>query len=150
MTTPATPQLLSVEQVAEILKLHVRTVRGYVRAGTLKATRIGKQYRITLGDLEAFTGRPVEHLDEREHGGGGQIEVSSVVNVAGVTPALASRLTNLVMAVANVPRPNEPPLGLSTTYDEPRDRLRVLLAGDLASTREILGMIHAVLARNEP
>ena len=54
--TPAAhaPSLLSVEQVAEILKLHVRTVRNYVRSGSLKATRIGKQYRIALGDLEAL------------------------------------------------------------------------------------------------
>ena len=55
-----TPSLLSVEQVAGILKLTVRTVRSYVRNGSLKATRIGKQYRVALGDLETFTGGPVE------------------------------------------------------------------------------------------
>jgi excisionase family DNA binding protein len=58
-----TASLLSVEQVAEILKLHVRTVRNYVRDGRLRATRIGKQYRIALSDLEAFTGGPVENHD---------------------------------------------------------------------------------------
>lgn len=51
-------QYYSVDQVAELLDLHVRTVRGYVRDGRLKATRIGKQYRIAREDLEAFTGRP--------------------------------------------------------------------------------------------
>ena len=59
------PPLLSVEQVAEILKLNVRTIRNYVRSGALKATRIGKQYRIGLADLETFTGRPVESHDDR-------------------------------------------------------------------------------------
>ncbi len=44
-------ELLSVEQVAELLGLHVRTVRNYVRDGRLKAVRIGKQYRITRTDL---------------------------------------------------------------------------------------------------
>ena len=46
----------SVEQVAERLGLHVRTIRSYVRAGRLNAVRIGKQYRISREDLEAFTG----------------------------------------------------------------------------------------------
>ena len=44
------------EQVAERLGLHVKTVRGYVREGRLKAVRIGKQYRISRQDLEALTG----------------------------------------------------------------------------------------------
>ena len=39
-------ELYSVEQVAERLGLHVKTVRSYVREGRLKAVRIGKQYRI--------------------------------------------------------------------------------------------------------
>ncbi|MFC7563955.1 helix-turn-helix domain-containing protein [Actinomadura namibiensis] len=51
-------QYYSVEQVAELLDLHVRTVRGYVRDGKLRATRIGKQYRIAREDLEEFTGAP--------------------------------------------------------------------------------------------
>src|SRR5580698_9041483 len=90
--------LLSVEQVAEILKLNVRTIRSYVRSGTLKAMRIGKQYRIALADLEAFTGQPVENHDERVLAPGGRIEVSGVISIAGVTSMLASRLTNALMA----------------------------------------------------
>jgi excisionase family DNA binding protein len=50
-------QLYSVDQVAELLGLHVKTVRNYVREGQLRAVCIGKQYRIALEDLEAFTGR---------------------------------------------------------------------------------------------
>ncbi|HEX2286751.1 MAG TPA: helix-turn-helix domain-containing protein, partial [Mycobacterium sp.] len=50
--------LYSAEDVAQRLGLHVRTVRGYVRDGRLKAVRIGKQYRIRHADLEAFVGTP--------------------------------------------------------------------------------------------
>jgi len=52
--------LYSVERVADLLNLHVRTVRNYVREGRLKAVRIGKQYRIAREDLEAMTGRPAK------------------------------------------------------------------------------------------
>ncbi|HEX5997016.1 MAG TPA: helix-turn-helix domain-containing protein, partial [Jiangellales bacterium] len=50
------PEMYSVEQVAHRLGLHVRTVRGYIRTGRLKAVRIGKQYRIAGADLDALTG----------------------------------------------------------------------------------------------
>jgi excisionase family DNA binding protein len=146
-TTAATltPALLSVEQVAGILTLNVRTIRNYVRSGSLKATRIGKQYRIGLADLEAFTGRPVESHVERVLSPGGRVEVSSVINMEGVTPALASRITNMLMATANVLRSIEQPVAVSTTYDVQLDRMRVLLAADLKSTRDFLSMINAVL-----
>lgn len=50
-----TEEMYSVEQVAEQLGLHVRTVRGYIRSGRLKAVRIGKQYRIARSDLAELT-----------------------------------------------------------------------------------------------
>jgi excisionase family DNA binding protein len=144
-TTAATPTpaLLSVEQVAAILTLNVRTVRNYVRSGSLKATRIGKQYRIGVADLEAFTGRPMESHDERVLSPGGRVEVSGIITMEGVTPALASRITNMLMA--NVLRSIEQPVAVSTTYDVQLDRLRVLLAADLKCTRDFLSMINAVL-----
>jgi excisionase family DNA binding protein len=140
-----TPALLSVEQVAAILTLNVRTVRNYVRSGSLKATRIGKQYRIGVADLEAFTGRPVASHDERVLSPVGRVEVSSVINLEGVTPALASRISNMLTATANVLRSIEQAVAVSTTYDVPLDRMRVLLAADLKSTRDFLSMINAVL-----
>jgi excisionase family DNA binding protein len=69
-----------VEQVADMLGLHVKTVRAHVRDGRLKAVRIGKQYRIAREDLEALTGgaAPVPGRDaERDR----HAEVSSIVHV---------------------------------------------------------------------
>ncbi len=140
--------LLSVEQVAEILKLHVRTIRNYVRSGALKATRIGKQYRIALGDLEAFSGQPVENYDDRILAPGGRVEVSGVINVAGVTPALAARLTNTLMATAKGPPGRVAPLAVSTAYEVEHDRLRILVAADLPTMRSMLALIDAVLERS--
>jgi excisionase family DNA binding protein len=148
---PAIPglsdSLLSVDQVAQILHLHVRTVRNYVRDGRLKATRIGKQYRIALTDLEALAGRPVEQHDERVLAAGGRVDISSVLTVEGVTPALASRLTNSLMASAGGPRAPGQTLAVTTAYDVDLDRLRIVLATDLATLRSFLGMIEALLER---
>lgn len=137
--------LLSVDQVAEILKLHVRTVRNYVRDGRLKATRIGKQYRIALSDLESFTGGPVETHDERVLAPGGRVQVSSVFTVEGVTAALADRMTNSLIGSANGPRAPGQYLAVTTAYDVEFDRLRILLATDLPTLRSYLPLIEAVL-----
>ncbi len=145
LATAQTPSLLSVEQVAGILKLHVRTVRNYVRNGSLKATRIGKQYRIGLGDLENFSGRPAESHQDRGLSRGGRVEVSSVINLEGVTPALADRIASTLTATADVLRSIKQPVALSTTFDVHLDRMRVLLAADLKTTRDFLSMINAVL-----
>jgi excisionase family DNA binding protein len=71
-------EMYSVEQVAERLSLHVRTVRGYIRDGRLRAVRIGKQYRIAAADLDALTGRPAPAPPAGPAGPAG-VEVSSIV-----------------------------------------------------------------------
>lgn len=44
--------LLTPEQVAEILQIHVLTVYNYIRQGKLSAVRFGRCYRIIPEDLE--------------------------------------------------------------------------------------------------
>ena len=46
--------LLTPEQVAGILQVHVLTVYGYIRQGKLDAIRLGRTYRIVPKDLELF------------------------------------------------------------------------------------------------
>ncbi len=47
-------KVYTLEEVAEILKLTYWTVYGYVSNGKLKATKIGKQWRVTDEDLKKF------------------------------------------------------------------------------------------------
>jgi excisionase family DNA binding protein len=46
--------LLTPEQVAGILQVHILTIYGYIRDGKLDAIRLGRSYRITPQDLEQF------------------------------------------------------------------------------------------------
>jgi len=46
--------LLTPEQVAGILQVHVLTIYGYIRDGKLDAIRLGRSYRITPQDLKQF------------------------------------------------------------------------------------------------
>ena len=56
--------LYTVEQAAERLKLHPKTVLRMIREGRLKAARIGKAYRIAGDDLDAVAG--VARAEARE------------------------------------------------------------------------------------
>jgi excisionase family DNA binding protein len=47
-------QLLTVEQVANIMQVHVETVRVWIRNGDLVAVDIGKEYRVTREDLNKY------------------------------------------------------------------------------------------------
>jgi excisionase family DNA binding protein len=47
-------QLLTVEQVANMMQVHVETVRVWIRNGDLVAVDIGKEYRVTREDLNTY------------------------------------------------------------------------------------------------
>lgn len=132
--------MYSVEQVADRLGLHVRTVRSYIRSGRLRAVRIGKQYRIAASDLDALTGQaPVAPGVAR------QAEVSSIVQIDGVDRAAADRLGTLVLTSANTGHDQANPLRVQTVYDEQRHRMKIIVLGDPASTAELLHLLDAVL-----
>ncbi|MFJ4594462.1 MULTISPECIES: helix-turn-helix domain-containing protein [unclassified Kitasatospora] len=135
-------QYYSVEQVAELLGLHVRTVRGYIRDGRLVAARIGKQYRIARADLEAFTGAPA--APPAPGAGARRAEVSAVVRIENVDRAAADRLSTAVMAAIAGPREGGRPLHVETVHDEERETLRLVVLGDPADTAALLGIVHTM------
>ena len=46
--------LLTIEQVAQILNLHSKTIRRYINEGTINANKMGGQWRIKTEDLKRF------------------------------------------------------------------------------------------------
>jgi excisionase family DNA binding protein len=138
-------ELYSIQQIAGRLGLHVRTVRGYVRSGKLKAVRIGKQYRVAHEDLEAMTGKPASSFGLGAIGRQRHVEVSSIVEVDVIRPETASRLTNMLMAATNSRGPNDEPLRVETIYDEQRARLKVILVGSMESNSEFFKLIGLML-----
>ena len=130
--------LYSVEQVAELLNLHVKTVRSYVREGRLKAVRIGKQYRIAGEDLAAMTGRPVASFRPEPVRRERHVEVSSIVEIDAISPESANRLTNALIGGASGIR-------VESIYDAPRGRMKVILVGSMERNMSYLTMIGALL-----
>ena len=140
--------LYSVEQVAERLGLHVKTVRNYVREGRLKAVRIGKQYRIAADDLAVMTGRPVGSLEPEAVRRTRHVEASCVVEVDAASPELAQRVSNDLMGAAQGRGSDEEPARVQAIYDPQRGRLKVIVIGSLETTATFLKLI-AVLVEDK-
>ncbi|MGF0316184.1 helix-turn-helix domain-containing protein [Nocardia fluminea] len=136
-----TDRLYSVEQVAELLGLHVRTVRSYVREGKLPAARIGKQYRITHEDLETFTGLPITtpHTAPHRHA-----ESSCIVEIDDIDRTTVDRITTLLTATAGT-RGGGQRMRVETSYDPARHRLKVILLGSLADSSRLLDYLDGIL-----
>ncbi|MFJ4657594.1 helix-turn-helix domain-containing protein [Nocardia sp. NPDC088792] len=139
-------RLYSVEEVAERLGLHVRTVRNYVRDGKLHAVRIGKQYRIAHADLEAFTGLPVPDPLRDTVGRTRHAEVSSILEIDAIDPATADRVIILLTGAAQTNGPGAQPLRVQTYYDRERARLKVIIVGGPADTARLLEYTEGVLS----
>ncbi|QXJ26620.1 helix-turn-helix domain-containing protein [Actinomadura graeca] len=134
--------MYSVQQVADRLGLHVRTVRGYIRSGRLNAVRIGKQYRIAQTDLESLTGRSGP---APQRPGPAPVEVSSIVQIDGIDRTAADRLGTLILGGANTARDSAHPLRVQTVHDTERNRMKIVILGGASDTADLLRMLDVLL-----
>lgn len=134
----------SPQHVADVLGLHVRTVRRYLREGRLDAVRIGNRYRIPHQALEAFAGRPVGPSDADQKAST-HIDVSSVVDIQPITREMADRLTTLLIASAQRGDDDRTHLRLDVAYEPDRERLKVVIAGTAANASAVLALITAYM-----
>jgi excisionase family DNA binding protein len=135
------PGFYSLNQVADRLGLHVRTVRAYVRSGRLKAIRIGKQYRVAQEDLESITGE----TDARRSARRRRAEVSSVVKMAAVTENMMHRVTDHLRTAVKAAREDDSELRVETIYDQGHAELNVIVIGSLSAAAGVFGLLGAVL-----
>ncbi|KZF09554.1 MAG: helix-turn-helix domain-containing protein [Rhodococcus sp. (in: high G+C Gram-positive bacteria)] len=122
------------EQVAELLGLHVRTVRNYIQDGRLPAVRIGKQYRITPDGLAALTGGEAPTAAIR-------VDVTAVVDVENIDEQTASRLALFLSTSATGRGPSDRRLKIDTGYDANAATLKVIVIGGGSDTSDVLRLI---------
>jgi excisionase family DNA binding protein len=135
--------MYSTEEVADMLGLHVRTVRGYVRDGLLPAVRIAKQYRIAHDDLATFTSgataRPagVPAVPPR-------VEVSAIVQVSPIGPEEMTRLTTLVTGATAAGHDPDRQLHVQVIYDQDQASLKIVVIGTADQAAKVLTLISTL------
>jgi excisionase family DNA binding protein len=135
--------LFTVDEVAQRLNLHPRTVRRYIREGRLKGKRIGKEYRITRTDLDEFAGgtSAAEEPVPRTR----QVIVSSIVDVDALSPEESHRVTTMIMAGLNARRGEGDFPRVDSIYYPERAGLRIMITANPVLTCDLLRMINALL-----
>lgn len=132
---------LTVDQVAARLGLHPKTVLRLIAADKLRATKIGKAYRILRGDLDAFAGAPPEQAAK-------PVRVTSIIDMPDVAKDLAGRLaTSLQATLASRSDPAKP-VHLETAWDPASGQLKIVIIASPADTAALLEAFDTF--RNQP
>ena len=141
----------TVDEIAELLDLHPKTVQRFLREGRLEGHKIGREWRISdeslrrfcHGELKPATAvttpppRSEEPLDER-------IQVSAVIELRDTNNDEVSRISNSLLAMLNS---KDPSWGASR-YDllhQPEERkARFVLHGTPAFLSTIFQLLELV------
>ncbi|SRR5258706_15430888 len=128
-------EVYTVEQFAERLKLHPKTVLRFIREGRLRAVKVGKSYRILRTDMVAMTGfvRSSEFRVAR---------VTSIVDIPEVAADLAQLLARQLPAMRLSQAAHPDPMSLDVAYDTVRRHLKVVIVGSPADTAAMLKMVQ--------
>ena len=143
MNQPPDRHLYTVEEVAERLSVHVKTVRRMIRDGRLRAKRIGKAYRIPRTSLEEVAGSAsTEGADVPRTR---QVIASTIVDVDAIGPKDSDRITTLVMAGLNARRGEGEVPRVDSVYYADHGRLRIMITASPAITADLLRAIGALV-----
>ena len=149
----------TIDQVAEILGIHHKTVRKFIKEGKLNANKLGKQWRISPLDLERFTksedsimnSESISYDEEVELSNNelkfeikNEIKVSSVIDLEGVDSEEYSKISNMLLAVMNCKNDNLQKNTINMKYSKNMNRLRVMLWANISTTKEVLEVIEVL------
>ena len=130
-------EVYTVEQFAERLKLHPKTVLKFIRDGRVRAVKVGKSYRILRSDLEAMTGVALG-------ANRAAARVTSIVDMADVAPEKAQHVARVLPSLRMGQTTPADPMRLDVIYDPATRGLKVVIVGSPADTASMLKMIEVL------
>lgn len=133
-------ELYTVEQAAERLKLHAKTVLRAIREARLRATRVGKSYRILKGDLDAFAGVPA-----RAATAAGEPWITTIVDIPDIWPEMAQKWARTVTNALNARPPGGPLLRADVIYEPDRSHLKIIVVGPPGDVVNLMNLIRVWL-----
>lgn len=133
-------EVYTVEQFAERLKLHPKTVLRFIREGRVRAVKVGKSYRILRSELEALTGAAPRERPTA-------FRVTSIVDMPDVNSEFAQRLARQLPAARIGQEPHPDPMHVDVAYDPARRHLKVVIVGSPTDTASMLQILQVLGGR---
>ncbi len=137
----------TVEQISTMLKIHPKTVQRYIREGKLRATKIGKGWRVAGHDLSAFTESETFETPKLENQIERRVTASAVIDIITHGKEDAIRIINTLTASLNAKPPGFGQSSMHSQYIERENMVRVTQWGDI---RFMAIMMDTVTALTEP
>lgn len=154
-------QFYTIDKIAEILGMHHKTIRKFITEGTLSASKVGKQWRISGHDLGVFMEKNNVNLSDKETSEESNIDfvtngevkdtvkqkvnVSTVVDINDIDKEEYFRISNTLIAVMNCKDSKMAKSTINMKYEEKVSRLRVLLWGNVSFIEEMLSAISMLV-----
>ncbi len=136
----------SVDAIANLLGIHPKTVRRYITEGKLRATKVGKLYRVSGHDLSLFVEERGLDPGDANKSDAPAVTVSAVVDIPARDRAEADRISTLLLAVMNMHDPLLRQSSLNVRQYEGGHQLRVMLWGP---ARFVIRMLESIEAFSE-
>lgn len=129
------------DEIAELLQMHPKTIRRYIREGKLKATKIGKGWRVSGHDLTVFT----EGMPQLSPAKSNDFvtKVSAVVDLPVSNANDVMRMINFVTSMQNAPKENF--VTMNGQYIEQEGIFRMMLWGNLNGVQQHLENIQSLI-----
>lgn len=154
-------QFYTIDKVAEILGMHHKTIRKFIREGKLGANKVGKQWRISGHDLSVFMERNSVNINDEKISKESNIDfytneeaediiekkinVSTVVDINDIDKDEYFRISNTLIAIANCKEPEIRKSTIQVKYDEEDKRSRVILWGSVKFIENMLSTISMLV-----
>ncbi|MCU9811991.1 MULTISPECIES: helix-turn-helix domain-containing protein [Paraclostridium] len=155
----------TIDQIAEILGMHHKTIRKFITEGKLRANKVGKQWRISGHDLSLFMENNnvnVRNKNEVENekiefstgsvGGNNisnQINVSTVIDINEIGSDEYRRISNMLLAAMNSKDSKMSNSTINMKHYQNERNLKVMLWGDTEFTKEMLDYISILTKSND-
>lgn len=138
----------TVEQISEMLEIHPKTIQRYIREGKLRATKIGKGWRVTGHDLSVFAESNSGKEPEFENQPMRSVIASSVIDITVSGKEDAMRIMNTLTASLNTKPPEYGQSSMQCQYIERENMVRITLWGGIRFMAVMMDMIAALTEQN--
>jgi excisionase family DNA binding protein len=139
----------TVEQISTMLKIHPKTVQRYIREGKLRATKIGKGWRVAGHDLSAFTESETFETPKLENQAERRVTASAVIDIITHGKEDAIRIINTLTASLNAKPPGFGQSSMQSQYIERENMVRVTLWGDIRFMAIMMDTVTALTEQEQ-
>lgn len=154
----------TIDQIADILGMHHKTIRKFITEGKLRANKVGKQWRISGHDLSLFMednnvniksnnklkSEKIEFSngDVDSNNRTSKINVSTVIDINEVDIEEHRRISNTILALMNSKDSKMSNSTINIKYYKSDKNLKVMLWGNIEFTNEMLDFISTIIDEN--